>query len=68
MVIFILRLYGNRAGPPRRDPASTDHDPRSRLEGLEIAHINALPVLARLSGLSVIAYSREYIVGKRFFR
>ena len=46
----MLRLYGNRAGPPKRDPASTD--PRSR-GGLEISHINALPGLA----LNVIAYA-----------
>ena len=52
-----MRLYGNRAGPPRRDPALRDpalRDP-APLGGLEISHINALPGLARLSGLSVTA-------------
>jgi hypothetical protein len=37
---FILCLYGNRAGPPKRDPTWTD--PRSRVTGLGIFHINAI--------------------------
>ena len=63
----MLRLYGSRAGPPRRGPASTDL--RSRLGWLEISHINALPGLARLSGLSVIAlFTRIYRWKYDFFQ
>jgi hypothetical protein len=53
------RLYGNQAGPTKRDAASTD--PRSRMIMLGIFHMNAMTRAGSPSGLSVIAqFRRKY--------
>ena len=59
---LILSLYGNRAGPSKRDPASTNlskrhlasTNPRSRVTWLGISRINAMTRVG-LSKWAVIA-------------